>query len=183
MTRSYFPGSSSFPNRILLRMVPGYTQGCWEAYVSWPLTFNTPLSSGSSPRMELSSEDWTNVQEKEMNPEPANEGGNVLKLQTPLWNRDTKLTFPAPTGPITANSRLEFRLRETFWSVGASRLCRKQNIQHAHPEMTHLQLLYVCEVSFCGFYFTCSNAAVNMPWYRTIFEVIINDSIAVYYAH
>ncbi|TNN61498.1 hypothetical protein EYF80_028243 [Liparis tanakae] len=31
-TLSYFWGSSSLPNRMLLRMVPGNTQGCWAAY-------------------------------------------------------------------------------------------------------------------------------------------------------
>lgn len=33
------------------------------------------------------------------------------------------LTFPAPTGPMTARRCLEVRLKETFCSVGASTLC------------------------------------------------------------
>ncbi|KAF3857371.1 hypothetical protein F7725_009230 [Dissostichus mawsoni] len=51
-TLSYFWGSSSFPNRMLLRIVPGNTQGCWAAQSlnrhTWILRMLTRLSNSFS---------------------------------------------------------------------------------------------------------------------------------------
>lgn len=55
---SYFWGLSALPKRMLLRIVPGKIQGCWQVYVSSPLTLTAPLPWLSSPRMALRSEDW-----------------------------------------------------------------------------------------------------------------------------
>lgn len=144
MTRSYFLGSSSFPNRMLLRMVPGNTQGCCAAYVSWPLTSSTPLSEGSSPRMVLSSDDWTDVTARRGKKrwdfgkctQAPWEDFSFQFSRCEMTRRVRRYpTFPAPTGPITANNWLDLSVRERFCRVGASRLYRgsktnKQTLKH-----------------------------------------------------
>lgn len=124
-TVSYLLGFISLPNKMLLRMVPGKTQGCWAAYVTRPLAWSIPESWGSSPRMALNREDCENP--------------DVMSLSYWIWSLHQTmnwcarlhllqpeakdvcvLTFPAPTGPITARSCCGPTVMEMFLRQGAS---------------------------------------------------------------
>ena len=57
-TFSYRSFSYFFPNKILLLMVPGNSQGCWGTYAILPRTVTCPWLGGSSPSTALNSDDW-----------------------------------------------------------------------------------------------------------------------------
>lgn len=134
-TLSYFWWFISLPKRMLLRMVPGNTQGSWAAYVSCPLTFRVPESWGSSPRMALSREDCQQAPvffEKKkkkalktgfyLGSFAASHLSRVKQIQT-RWECESQTpTFPAPTGPITVRSWCDLMVKEMFCRDGASKL-------------------------------------------------------------
>lgn len=119
MTVLYLLGFISLPNKMLLRMVPGNTQGCWAAYVTRPLTWSVPESWGSSPRTALNRDDCGNSDAVETRA-TLNYFNRSLHLLQPEANHGCVLTFPAPTGPMTARSCCGPTEREMFLRLGAS---------------------------------------------------------------